>query len=75
MELHRGGDHAYGKDRDILDDGDMDREPTAREALDDGDMDREPTVREVLDDGGMDRCHVSTVLDVWDDHVQGVLDE
>ena len=60
MELHRGGDHAYDKDRDVLDGGDMDREPT---------------VREVLDDGGMDRCHVSTVLDVWDDHVQGVLNE
>ena len=60
MELHRGSDHAYDKDHD---------------AWDGGDMDREPTVREVLDDGGMDRCHVSKVLDVWDDHVQGVLDE
>ena len=60
MELHRGGDHAYDKDRDVLDDGDMDREPTARDALDDGDT---------------DRCHVSKVLDVWDDHVQGVVDE
>ena len=60
MDLHRGGDHAYGKDRDVLDGGDMDREPTARDALDDGDT---------------DRCHVSKVLDVWDDHVQGVLDE
>ena len=68
MDLHRGSDHAYGKDRDVLDDGDMDREPTAHGALDGGDMDREPTVR-------MDRCHVSKVLDVWDDHVQGVLDE
>ena len=60
MELHRGGDHAYDKDRDVLDDGDMDREPTARDALDDGDT---------------DRCRVSKVLDVWDDHVQGVVDE
>ena len=60
MELHRGGDHAYDKDRDVLDGGDMDREPTVHDALDDGDM---------------DRCHVSKVLDVWDDHVQGVLDE
>ena len=60
MELHRGGDHAYDKDRDVLEGGDMDREPTVHDALDDGDM---------------DRCHVSKVLDVWDDHVQGVLDE
>ena len=60
MELHRGGDHAYDKDRDVLDGGDMDREPTVRGALDDGDT---------------DRCRVSKVLDVWDDHVQGVLDE
>ena len=60
MDLHRGGDHAYGKDRDVLDGDDMDREPTAHDALDDGDM---------------DRCHVSKVLDVWDDHVQGLLDE
>ena len=38
-------------------------------------MDREPTARDALDDGDTDRCHVSKVLDVRDDHVQGVLDE
>ena len=60
MDLHRGGDHAYDKDRDVLDDGDMDREPTAHDVLEDGDM---------------DHCHVSKVLGVWDDHVLGELDE
>ena len=89
-DLHRGSDHAYDKDRDVLNGGDMDREPTVRDVLDDGDMDREPTAHDVLeggdmdreptvhdalDDGDMDRCHVSKVLDVWGDHVQGVLDE
>ena len=74
-DLHRGSDHAYDKDRDVLDDGDMDREPTAHDVLEGGDMDREPTVHDALDDGDMDRCHVSKVLDVWGDHVQGVLDE
>ena len=53
----------------------MDRELTAREALGGGDMDREPTARDALDDGYTDRSHVSKVLDVWDDHVQGVLAE
>ena len=60
MDLHRGGDHAYDKDRDVLDGGDMDREPTAHDVLEDGDM---------------DHCHVSKVLGVWDDHVLGELDE
>ena len=60
MDLHRGGDHAYDKDRDVLDGGDMDREPTAHYALDDGDT---------------DHCHVSKVLGVWDNHVLGELDE
>ena len=60
MDLHRVGDHAYDKDRDVLDDGDMDREPTAHDVLEDGDM---------------DHCHVSKVLGVWDDHVLGELDE
>ena len=60
MDLHRVGDHAYDKDGDVLDDGDMDREPTAHDVLEDGDM---------------DHCHVSKVLGVWDDHVLGELDE
>lgn len=75
MDLHRVGDHAYDKDRDVLDDGDMDREPTAHDVLAGGDMDRDPTAHDVLEDGDMDHCHVSKVLGVWDDHVLGELDE
>ena len=75
MDLHRGGDHAYDKDRDVLEGGDMDREPTAHDVVEGGDMDREPTAHDALDDGDTDHCHVSKGLDGWADHVLGELDE